>query len=206
MDRANVWTGLMKVHQVLENTLSMTDRLNEGHYTVLTLEHMLLVDIRFSLNTLLQSTTAPHLLMMSRDTNQLLNVETKQILKSLFNTMRQKQSVKIIFTAHSEDDTVTFLGDIAKQTLCNGFVTRDEQLTGSDLTHSSQEKLLKKIVNFQCTKFFLNELMSAESPAGNLLHFGALLEEKELTIADPVYITCAYNESYYTDRTLCLQK
>ena len=114
MDRANVWTGLMKVHQVLENTLSMTDRLNEGHYTVLTLEHMLLVDIRFSLNTLLQSTTAPHLLMMSCDTNQLLKVETKQILKSLFNTMRQKQSVKIIFTAHSEDDTVTFLWDIAK--------------------------------------------------------------------------------------------
>ena len=34
----------------------------------------------------------------------------------------------------------------------------------------------------------------------------ALLVEKKLTIADPVYITSAYNESCYIDRTLCLQK
>ena len=73
----DVWTGLMKVHQVLENTLSMTDRFSESHYTILTLEHLLLVDGMFSLNTLLQSTTAPHLLMMLCDTNQLLDVETK---------------------------------------------------------------------------------------------------------------------------------
>ena len=49
---------------------------------------------------------------------------------------------KIILTTQLEDDTVTFLRDIAKETLCNGFRTRDEQLTGSDLTPSSQEKLL----------------------------------------------------------------
>jgi hypothetical protein len=37
----------------------------------------------------------------------------------------------------SEDDTVTFLQDIAKETLCIGFVTRDEQLTWGDLTPRS---------------------------------------------------------------------
>ena len=114
MDRANVWRGLIKVHQVLENILSTTDRLSESHYTILTLEHLLLVDGRFSLNTLLQSTTAPHLLMMSCDKNRLLNVETKQILKSLFNIVGQKQSVKIILTTQSQEHTVTFLWDIAK--------------------------------------------------------------------------------------------
>ena len=82
--------------------------------------------------------------MISCDTNQLLDAETKQILKSLFNTLRQKKSVKIILTAQSEDETVTFLQDIDKETLRNGFVTRDEQLTWSDLTPSSQEKLLQK--------------------------------------------------------------
>jgi hypothetical protein len=61
----------MNVHQVLENKLSITDRLSESH-TILTLEQLLLVDGKFSLNTLLQSTTAPHLLMMLCDTNQLL--------------------------------------------------------------------------------------------------------------------------------------
>ena len=95
MERSNVWTGLIKVHQVPENTLSVTDLLSESHYTILTLEHMLLVDVRFSFNTLLQSKKAPRLLMMWCDTNQLLNVETKQILKSLFNTLRQNQCVKL---------------------------------------------------------------------------------------------------------------
>jgi hypothetical protein len=110
----DAWTGLIKVHQVLENTLSMTDRLREGHYTVLALEHLLLVDGRFSLNTLLQSTTTLQLLKISCETNQLLNVETEQILKSLFNILRQKQSVKILLTTQSEGDTVTFLQDMAK--------------------------------------------------------------------------------------------
>jgi hypothetical protein len=72
------------------------------------------------LNTLLQSTTAPHLLMMLCDTNQLLNGETEQILKSLFNILRQKQSLKIILTTQSEDSNIIFLQDIAKETLwCN---------------------------------------------------------------------------------------
>jgi len=87
-----------------------------------------------------------------------LNVETKQILISLFNTLRQKPSskiiltsqseVEIILTTQSEGDTVTFLQDIAKVTLSYRFVTRDEQLTCSDLTASSQEKLLENAVNF----------------------------------------------------------
>jgi hypothetical protein len=72
VDRANVWRGLMNVHQVLENTLSIADRLSEGLYTILILQHLLLVDRRFSLNTLLQSTKVPHLLMLLCDTNQLL--------------------------------------------------------------------------------------------------------------------------------------
>ena len=45
------------------------------------------------------------------------------------NIPRQKQSVKIILTTQSDGDTVTFLQDIAKETLSDGFVTRDEQLT-----------------------------------------------------------------------------
>ena len=48
--------------------------------------------------------------------------------------------------------------------------------------------------------------MSAASPAANFLPLGDLLEENEHTIADPLFITSAYNESYYIDRTLCLHK
>jgi len=44
--------------------------------------------------------------------------------------------------------------------------------------------------------------MSPESPVAKFLPLGALLEEKELNIADPVPISNGYNESYYTGRTL----
>jgi hypothetical protein len=146
------------------------------------------------------------MLMMLCDINQLLNGETKKILKSLFNSPRQKQPVKIILTTQSEDDAITLLQDIAKETLCNGFVTRAEQLTGSDLTPSPLEKLLQKRMKFQGARIYLNGLMSAGSSAPKFLPLGVLLEEKALTIANPVFITSAYNESYHIDRTLCLQK
>jgi len=44
--------------------------------------------------------------------------------------------------------------------------------------------------------------MSAESAATKFLPIGALLEEKEMKIADPVPISNGYNESYYIGRTL----
>jgi len=43
----------------------------------------------------------------------------------------------------------------------------------------------KKLVKFQGVRISLNALMSAESPAGKFLPLGDLLEEKELTFADP---------------------
>ena len=202
----DAWTGLIKVYQVLEKTHSMKDRLTEGHYTILKLEHLLLVNQLVNLNTLMESTTAPHLLMMSCETNQLHNVEIRQILRSLFNTLRQKQSVKIILTTQSEGDTVTSLQVIAKETFLDGFVARDEQLTWGDLTPSSQEKLLQKPVKFQGSRIHLNEIMTYEFPAANFLPLSALLEEKELTIADPVPIANTYNDSYYIGRTLRHQK
>ena len=199
----DAWTGLIKVYQVLEKTPSMNDRLSEGHYTVLTLQHWLLVDRMFSLNTLLQSTTAPHLLMMSCETNQLLDVETKQILRSLFDSLRQKQNVKIILTTQSEGDTVTFLQDIAEETITNGFVTRNDPLTWSDLTPSSQEKLLENAVRFQGSEIALNLLMSPNSQVTKFLPLAALLEKKHLMIGEGLVSSTScnfYDKRYYIDR------
>jgi len=198
----DAWTGLSKVYQVLEKT----DCLSEGHYTILTLEHLLYVNRMVNLNTLMESTTAPHLLMMTCDTRYLFNDEAKQILRQLFNTLKKNQSVKIILTTQSEDDAVKFLQDLTKETLGNGFVTRDEELTWCDLTTITQEKLLEKPVKFQGARIFLNELMSAASTTAKFLPLGALLEEKELQIADPVPISNGYNEGYYIGRTLRYQK
>jgi hypothetical protein len=69
----DAWAGLNKVYQVLEKT----DRLSEGHYTIVTLEHFLLVNRMVNLNTLLESTAAPHLLMMTCETRYLFNDETR---------------------------------------------------------------------------------------------------------------------------------
>jgi hypothetical protein len=108
------WTGLIKLYKVLQKTPSMTDRLSEGlKYTVLTYSTCYFsIDGEFEY--LLQSTTALPLLMVFCETNQLLNVETKQIFESIFNSLKNNQPVKIILNTQSENDTVNLLLDIAK--------------------------------------------------------------------------------------------
>jgi hypothetical protein len=98
----DAWTGLIKVYQLLEKTPSMTDQITGSHYTVLILEHLLHVNQLVSLNTLMESITAPHLLMMPCETKQPFNGEIKQIFTSLFHTLKHKQSVKIVLTTQSE--------------------------------------------------------------------------------------------------------
>jgi hypothetical protein len=200
----DAWTGLMKVYQVLQKTPSVTDFRSEGHCTVLTLEHLLLVNQMVNLSALMESTTTPHLLMMSCATSQLSNDETKYIFKSLLNTVRQKQTVKIILTTQSECDTAIFLQDIAKKTLSNALVTRDEKLNWTDLTQSSQEMLLENAANFQDSEIFLNQLISADSAVTNLLPLADLLDKKHLKIGEePVEYSKSkfYDESFYIDRT-----
>jgi ankyrin repeat protein len=198
------WTGLIKVYQVVQMTPCVTDFLSEGHYTVLTLQNLLLVNQMVNLNTLMESTTTPHLLMMSCESSQLSNDETKQIFGSLFTTLRQKQFIKIILTTQSEDDSVTFLQDAAKETLSNGFVTRDEQLTWSELVPSSQEELLENGVIFQGSEIALNQIISADSPVTHVLTLANLLGRNHIKIGEEP-VSCSkcnfYDEKYYIDRT-----
>ena len=86
-------------------------------------------------------------------------------------------------TTQSENVTVTFLRDIAEETLSNGFVPRDEQLTWSDLTPSLQEQLLEITVNFEGREMALNCLVSADSSVTNSLPIADLLGGKRLTIS-----------------------
>jgi hypothetical protein len=51
----------------------------------------------------------------------------------------------------------------------NAFVRVSEESTFSDLTTSSQEKLLDESVKFLGSKISLNELVCAESPAAKFL-------------------------------------
>jgi len=192
------WTGLIKVYRVLEKT----GCLSECQYTVLKLKRLLSVNQLMDFSTVMLSTRAPHLLLMACDTNELLNDEAKDIIRKTFKTIEQNPNIKIILSTRSEGTTHPSLQQIGRAIFGERFVTRDEQLTWSDLTTSSQEKLLEKSVTFQGTEISLNELMSAESPLAKLLPLGALLEEKQLKIADRVPISNAYNEGYYIGRTL----
>jgi ankyrin repeat protein len=202
MVHGDAWTGLIKVYQVLKKTPSMTPRLSEGQYTILTLEHLLTVNQMVNLNTLIESTST-HLLMVSCNSSQPHNDEDKQTFQIIFNTLKQKSSVKMIFTTRSTDATVNFLQDIAKETLSTGFVTRDEQLTWSDITTGLQLILLEKTVNFQGSKIALNKLISADSPVTKCLPLLHLLGEEYLMIGgEPVSNSNCnyYNEKYYIDR------
>jgi hypothetical protein len=192
------WTGLIKVHQVLQKT----GCLSEGQYTVLTLDRLLTVNMLMDFRTLMQSLLTPHLLLMACDTNQLLDEKAENIFRNLLNTIKQKPNIKVFLTTPSECSTNSLLQSIGRGIFGEGFVERHEKLTWSDITIESQEALLNKLVKFQGTEISLSELMSAGSPAANYLPLGALLEEKQLMIADPVPISNAYKECNYIGRTL----
>jgi hypothetical protein len=162
-------TGLIKAYQVLQKTNCLT----EGQYTVLTLEHLLSLNMLMLFRTLLQSIRASYLILVACEANQLLKAETKDTIRTIFETMKQKSRIKVILTTRSEDGAAHFLKHIGREIFGNGFVTRDEQITWRDLTSRSQEKLLEKSVIFQDAKISLNELMSAESPVAKLLPLGA---------------------------------
>jgi len=193
------WSGLIKVYQVLKKTGCLA----EGQYTVLTLNRFLTLNQFMDLNPLILSIGTPHLLLMACDNTQLLDEEERYTFVRIFNSIREKQSIKFIFITSEHNCTIHFLQQMGRETFRNGFVTRNEQLIWCDLTASLQEKLLQRQLTFQGAKIFLSEIISAESPVANLLPLGALLEEKELRIADPVTISNAWSEDNYIGRAFC---
>jgi hypothetical protein len=196
------WTGLIKVYQVLQKT----NCLSEGQYTVLKLERLLTLNMLMDFRTLLLSIKAPYLILVACEANQLLKAETKDMIRVVFETLKQTPFIKIIFTTRSENRATPSLQNISSEKCGNAFVTKVEQLTWCDLTSSSQEKLLEKSVKFQNANISLKEIMSAELSVPNFLPLGALLEGKQLNIAEPVPNSNGYYESYYIGRTLRHQK
>jgi hypothetical protein len=198
MTDGDEWTGLVKAYQVLQKT----NCLSEGQYTVITLERLLTLNNFIDFGALMLSTGTAHLILVACEASRLLNDEGKKI-RTLFNTIRHKPSMKFILSTQSEDSTANFLQHTGREIFGNGFVRRDEQLNWSDITTSSQEKLLDKTVSFQGINIPLNELIPGDTPLTNSVPLVALLEENQLEIGDPLPISDAYNEAYYIVRTLC---
>jgi len=196
------WTGLIYVHNVLQKT----NCLIEVQYIVLKLERLLTLNLLMDFRTLMLSIKAPYLILLACEANQLLKAETKDMIRTIFETMKEKPCIKIILTTRSEDGAAHFLQNMGGDTFGNGFVTRHGQLTWGDLTTSSRKKILEKSIKFQDANISLKEIVSAESAVAKFLPLCALLEERELIVADPVPTSNAYNESYYIGRTLRQQK
>ena len=197
IDKGDEWTGLIKIYKVLQKT----DCLTEGQYTVMKLKRLLKVNQLMDISKLMQSTVTPHLLLMACDDNQQMDEETKDVIRSLFDTIKQKQNIKIIFITPSEGSIVVFLHHMGRRISGEGFVRRLEEINWSGLTASSQQKLLEKSVQFQGAKIPLNEIMTAESAVANFLPLGHSLEENEFKIADPLPIYTSHNTSCYIERT-----
>ena len=80
------WTGLIKLYQVLLKTSCMI----EGQYTVLKLEHFLKLNQFMELNRVMQSTVTPHLLLIACEDNQQLDEETKDVIRTVCDTIKLK--------------------------------------------------------------------------------------------------------------------
>jgi len=125
------------------------------------------------------------------------------MFEKMFNILKLKKNMEIILTTQSKIEFTAFIQETATETLGEGFITTDEQLTCSDLTVSSQKMILEESVIFQGRRVALNQLTSAESMTDSF-PLADLLQEKELTIGEePVQSAgSGYNEKYYIDRTL----
>ena len=201
INNVDEWTGLTMVYQVFQKNRFLI----EDQYTILTLNRFITINQFMDFSKLMLKTITPYLVMIACKGNQQLDDETKDVIRKLFDTIKQKRNIKIIFITRTAGSIVAFLHHLGRDLSGKGFLRRAEELTWSDLTKNSQEKLLEKSVKFQGAKISLSELMSAESPVANLLPLGPLLEETDLNIADPVPISHAYKESYYIGRTFCNQ-
>ena len=196
------WTGLIMVHQVLQKN----NCLCEGQYIILTLECLLTVSQLMDLNKLMLSIETPYLLLMACENNQALNGEEEEIFRTIFNTIKQKPNIKIFLTTQSRDSSISFLEEIGCETFGDGFVTINKQLTLSDITTSSQEKLLEKSVSFQGSKISLNNLVPTNSTLVKLVPLGSLLEGKQLAICEPMPTSYKYSKNYLIGRKLRHQK
>ena len=196
------WTGIIMVYQVLQRN----NCLYEGQYILLTLQCLFTVSQLMDLNTLMLSIETPYLLLMACENNQPLNDEEEEIIRTFFNTIRQKPNIRIFLITQSPHSNITFLEKIGCEIFGDGFVKRNKQLNFSDITTSSQEKLLEKSVSFQGSKISLNKLVPPNSTLGKFLPLGALLEGKQLAICEPMQTSNKYSEDYYIGRTLRYQK
>ena len=198
----DAWTGITKVYRVLQKKSPTPSYSSEGQYTILKLKRLLTVNRMINFSALLAAMETPHLLMIACEANQPLNDEVENIFQDLFSILKEKKTVKIILTTQSESDTADCIQQLATETLDEGFITTDVQLTWSDLTASSQGKVLQKTVIFQGRRVALNQLISAESMTDSF-PLSDLLQETELRIGEePVPSACSgYNDKYYIDRT-----
>jgi len=76
------WTGLIKVHLVLQET----NCLMEGQYTVLKLERLLTLNMLMDFRTLMLSIKAPYLILVACEGSQLLKAETEDMIRIFFKT------------------------------------------------------------------------------------------------------------------------
>jgi hypothetical protein len=198
----DAWTGISKVYRVLQNTPSMANYFRGSQYTILKLKRLLMVNRMIKLNEILQSMQKPHLLMIACGTNQPVNDELRNMFQELFSALEQEENMKIILTTPSDGGIADFIQEISSETLGEGYITTDEQLTWRDLTPNSQTELLEKTVNFQGRRIALNQLISAKSMT-NSFSLPDLLQEKEIRIGEKPLRSASrgYNEKYYIDRT-----
>jgi hypothetical protein len=125
MDKGDEWTGLIKLYQILQKT----GCLSEGQYTILKLQRLLEINQFMELSAVMQSTVTPHLLLIACEDNQDLDEETKDIIRTVFDIIKHKPNIKIVFITRSEDSTFAFLQYMSRRMSGEGFVRRAEGLT-----------------------------------------------------------------------------
>jgi len=67
------------------------------------------------LNILMQSTVTPYLLLIACEEKQQLDEEAKDVIRKVFNILKQIPNIKTILTTRSEGNIAAFLHHIGRR-------------------------------------------------------------------------------------------
>ncbi|TSJ80779.1 MAG: hypothetical protein NMK33_05020 [Candidatus Cardinium sp.] len=162
---------LFRVYKILEQIapeeLALNHYCDKNNHTILKLSKLLTTNEIIGIQSLLESKTAPHLLMVECNPSDVNEPEVKKVFTSLFQKVKDgalKRSIKIILiTKQDNSDKGLLFKTLINQNLDNQkyIATKDQGFTWNDLAPKSQEVLLDRSIQFQGKKTSIRELIQS---------------------------------------------
>lgn len=191
-------SGLSMIYKTFEKSPYNADY-DDHSVLVLNLKRFSVIDQLINFKDFLASNERNFLAILYNEDNEELSDTAKESIKQIFDILKEHQQVKVILVGDSDDGTVDFMNQQAKENLQERFYEIEKGLNWSELTKESQQKLLNSTVKFQGTDEKFKDLLAADGIANldDKVLLQLLNESAQEVNADPL-VSCSF-AVYTTD-------